>query len=112
MLRDGADAKFLADESEVVGVLPHFPIRDEVGEALELVALVGDEGGHEFRAQNLGEVGVLLQRVDGLTEAAGQHVRLGGVVAVADQLGRRLEPVADPQVCPGQQAGDGQVRVR
>src|SRR4029079_8345375 len=88
-------------ESEMVGVLPHFPVGDEVGEALEFVALVGDEGGHELRAQDVGEVGVLLQCVDGLTEAAGQHVCLGGVVAVAAQLGWRLEPVADPQVCPG-----------
>ena len=40
-----------------------------------------------------------------------QHVGLGGVVAVALQLGRRREAVPDAQVCRGEQAGDGQIRV-
>ena len=50
--------------SQVVGVLAELPVGDVMAEPLQLVALVGDEGRDERRAENLGDVLVLFERVD------------------------------------------------
>jgi hypothetical protein len=48
----------------VVRVLVELPVGDPRLEALDLVALVGEEGRHEALAEQVGEVGVGLEGVE------------------------------------------------
>src|SRR5437764_8594540 len=83
--------------SQVVGVLAEFPVGDVALEPLDLVALVGQERGDEVAAEDVGELAVGLQRVQGIAEAHRQDLRAVRVVAVPFELVRWLDLVRDAQ---------------
>src|SRR5690606_9923584 len=90
---------------DVVGVLAELPVGDVPLEPGALVSLVGQVGVDEPRAEDVDEVGVSGERVEGCGQRAGQPGGPGGVVAVALQRGRGRELVADAEVDGGDEGG-------
>src|SRR5579862_7511128 len=96
---------------EVVGVLAELPVGDEPLEPLDLIALIGQERADEVAAQDFGQGGVSLERVQGDGQGLREDRGGLGVVSVALERGGEFGLVPDAQVGGGGDGRDDQVRV-
>jgi len=86
-----------APRLQVIGVLAEFPVGDVPLEALDLVALVGQERGDEVPAEDVGQLAVGLQRIQGIGQPDRQDLGPFGVISVPLEFVRRLDLVRDAE---------------